>query len=91
MNECQLVRGALRAGTTLSARRHPTTPRAAPPMMGAGGACGPRPAKWVLDEKKFTPVPTKHRGTAVRASEARRRSYSRGSEVGDRCRPSLKP
>jgi hypothetical protein len=26
----RLVRGALRAGTTLSARRHPTTPRAAP-------------------------------------------------------------
>ena len=26
-----------------------------------------------------------------RWSEARRRSYTRGSEVGDRCRPSLKP
>ena len=25
------------------------------------------------------------------ASGARRRSYTRGSEVGDRCRPSLKP
>ena len=35
--------------------------------------------------------PTKHRGTAEREGEARRRSYTRGSKVGDRCRPSLKP
>ena len=36
--------------------------------------------------------PTKHRGTAERErSTRRRRSYTRGSEVGDRCRPSLKP
>ena len=41
-------------------------------------------------EKRFTlPVPTKHRGTGPSASGARRRSYTRGSEVGDRCRPSL--
>ena len=59
-------------------------PRAAP-SMGAG-ACGP--AKRVLDERRFTPPNIEARPSA---SGARRRSYTRGSEVGDRCRPSLKP
>ena len=61
----------------------------APPPMGAG-ACGP--AKRVLDcwtsERRFTPPNIEARPSA---SGARRRSYTRGSEVGDRCRPSLKP
>ena len=49
-------------------------PRAAPPM--GAGACGP--AKWVLDERRFTPPNIEARPSA---SGARRRSYTRGSEV----------
>jgi len=57
----------------------------AAPTMGTG-ACGP--AKRVLDERRFTPPNIEARPSA---SGARRRSYTRGSEVGDRYRPSLKP
>ena len=39
-----------------------------------------------LDEKRFTPTNIEARQSA---SGARSRSYTRGSEVGDRCRPSL--
>ena len=39
-----------------------------------------------LDEQRFTPPNIEARPSA---SGARRRSYTRGSEVGDRCRPSL--
>ena len=39
-----------------------------------------------LDEKSFTPPNIEARQSA---SGARSRSYTRGSEVGDRCRPSL--
>ena len=53
-------------------------PCAVPPM----GTRGARASKaGALDERRFTPPNI----------EARRRSYTRGSEVGDRCRPSLKP
>ena len=45
------------------------------------GCAGEGAAKRALDERRFTPPNI----------EARRRSYTRGSEVGDRCRPSLKP
>ena len=46
------------------------------------------PAKRALDEKRFTPPNIEARPSA---SGARRQSYTRGSEVGDRCRPSIKP
>ena len=39
-----------------------------------------------LDEQRFTPPNIEARPSA---SGARRRSYTRGSEVGDRCRPSF--
>ena len=59
-------------------------PRAAPP--GSHGCRGVRaPAKWVLDEKRFTPPNIEARPSA---SGARRRSYTRGGEVPV---PSLKP
>ena len=70
-------------------------PRVAPSIIhGCRGRgvlrtwCARAPAKWVLDEQRFTPPNIEARPSA---SGARRRSYTRGSEVGDRCRPSLKP
>ena len=61
-----------------------TLPRATP-TMGVRGARASE-AGDALDEQRFTPPNIEARPSA---SGARRRSYTRGSEVGDRCRPSL--
>ena len=53
-------------------------------QCGAMGARARGPAKRELDERRFTPPDIEARPSA---SGARRRSYTRGSEVGDRCRP----
>ena len=47
---------------------------------------GQQSGRWT---REGSPLQTSRHGRG--ASEARRRSYTRGSEVGDRCRPSLKP
>ena len=78
---CTSAEVEARGGFTIPYRN---LPRAAPPM--GDGACGP--AKRVLDERRFTPPNIEARPSA---SGARRQSYTRGSEVGDRYRPSLKP
>ena len=59
-------------------------PRAAP-LMGARGVRAGE-AGIASDERRFTPPNIEARPSA---SGARRRSYSRGSEAGDRCWPSL--
>ena len=53
--------------------------------MGAGGVWASEVGD-ALDEQRFTPPNIEARPSA---SGARRRSYTRGSEVGDRCRPSF--
>ena len=71
-----------------------------PPLaVGYGGigvsvrACAPpRPPCLSLDPAPWSLVARGSRsGTAERERSTAPRSYTRGSEVGDRCRPSLKP
>ena len=70
------ARGGLNYHTVISRTRH---------LPWVPGRAGQR-SEQELGERRFTPPNIEARPSA---SGARRRSYSRGSEVGDRCRPSL--
>ena len=69
-----------------------TAPRGRLGLPWVPEASGPstRATRWTSEGSPHQ-TSTKHRGTAERElSRARRRSYIRGSEVGDRCKPSLR-